>query len=185
MIFPLLETLYARPPRVYHNLTHVESCLVVLSEPNLGTSDPAIEFAIWFHDCIYVPGASDNELRSAALATVIARGLRQSEDWCESVRRLILVTRHNGTANARDEQLLTDIDLSILGASWSEYDNYRKGIRDEYDFVDDAAFREGRMAVLRGFLGQPLIFHTDRFRERFESVARANIEREIVALQGQ
>lgn len=185
VIYPLLETLYAHPPRAYHNLSHIENCLALLAEPNLGASDPAIEFALWFHDCIYIPGASDNELKSAALATVIARGLLQTEAWCESVRRLIFATRHNGTATAVDEQILADIDLSILGASWSEYDCYRKGIRKEYDFVDDAAFREGRTAVLRSFLVQSHIFHTDRFRDRFESIARTNIEREIAGLQGQ
>ncbi len=183
VIYPLLETLYSHPPRAYHNFAHIESCLALLFEPNWGVSDPAIEFALWFHDCIYIPGASDNELQSAALATVIARGLQQTDQWCETVRRLILATRHDGKATASDEQLLADVDLSILGASRGDYDAYRKGIRQEYDFVKDAEYSEGRTAILRGFLERFHIFHTDRFRERFESIARCNLQYEILDLQ--
>ena len=78
--------------------------------------------------------------------------------------------------------LLQDIDLSILGADAELYDRYEGWIRQEYDFVPEAAFRTGRSAVLRSFLGQDVIYHTVELRERLEVSARDNLSRALVEL---
>ena len=39
-----------------------------------------------------------------------------------------------------DAQLLVDIDLAILGASKSRYDQYEKQVRFEYQWVDEVLY---------------------------------------------
>ena len=75
--------------------------------------------------------------------------------------------------------LLQDIDLSILGADAELYDRYEGWIRQEYDFVPEAAFRKGRSAVLESFLRQGVIYHTTELRERLEVSARDNLSRAL------
>jgi predicted metal-dependent HD superfamily phosphohydrolase len=85
---------------------------------------------------------------------------------------------------ARDEALLVDIDLSILGAAApSAFAAYEAGIRHEYRHYDDAAYRAGRLAVLRMFQAKPRIFATQYWRERLEAQARANLAAAIAALE--
>ena len=79
-----------------------------------------IEMAIWYHDCIYDPQQSDNEAQSAQHCrrclgdSVIIEILADCE-------RLIMATDPRlPRAGKLDEDLLVDIDLSILGASTEE-----------------------------------------------------------------
>ena len=62
-IFNSLVSLYSQDYRTYHNLSHIDRMLSWLDKSG-GGSD-AIELAIWFHDAIYEPLASDNEEESA------------------------------------------------------------------------------------------------------------------------
>lgn len=78
--------------------------------------------------------------------------------------------------------LLQDIDLSILGADAELYDRYERWIRQEYDFVSEAAFRKGRGAVLQIFLDQDVIYHTAVLSERLELSARDNLSQALVKL---
>lgn len=78
--------------------------------------------------------------------------------------------------------LLQDIDLSILGSDAELYDRYEGWIRQEYDFVPEAAFRKGRSAVLQSFLDQAVIYHTVELRERLEVPARDNLSRALAKL---
>ena len=80
--------------------------------------------------------------------------------------------------------LLQDIDLSILGADAELYDCYEGWIRQEYDFVPEEAFRQGRGAVLKGFLDQGEIYHKAELREKLEDPARNNLNRALEKLRG-
>jgi predicted metal-dependent HD superfamily phosphohydrolase len=79
--------------------------------------------------------------------------------------------------------LLQDIDLSILGADAKLYDRYEGWIRQEYDFVPEAAFRKGRSAVLQSFQDQDVIYHTADLREKLELPARENLSRALENLR--
>src|SRR5688500_725542 len=57
---------YAEPHRHYHTLEHVVACLKWLDRFREVAEHPEeVELALWYHDAIYVPGAGDNESRSA------------------------------------------------------------------------------------------------------------------------
>lgn len=182
--FEDLRRRYSAPERAYHNLYHIAACLHVLDQSkDDATYADLVELAIWFHDAVYDPQRSDNEQQSAALAAAHASALQLIPSHVQALERMILTTSHAAAPVDTDDELIADIDLSILGAPESEYDRYAARIRQEYSFAGEADFRAGRAKVLRGFLERRRIFGTSRLRARFETPARANLTRELESLE--
>ena len=174
---------YQNPPRAYHNLRHIVSCLSEFDEVRSHARDPlSIELALWFHDCIYDPMRNDNEEQSAQAAQQLLQAAGISANRLEAIKRFIIATKHTTMPADPDEQLMVDIDLSILGQASEIYDRYETAIREEYRHVDESAFRTGRTKVLNTFLSRPRIFATDLFREKYEQSARSNLKRAIAAI---
>jgi len=170
----LLESRYSESHRHYHNLRHIESMLEQLDRVDAGNI--ALEFAIWFHDVVYDPKARDNEEQSAVLFETTLGG-HLDDGLTKDVLRLILATDHaRENAGRDDEDLMRDIDLTILASSEDDYREYASSIRKEYAHVPDEDFRKGRNAVLEHFLKDP-IFATRSFSD-LESAARRNLESE-------
>ena len=193
-VFGELDRCYSQAHRHYHNWAHVAACLDRLEAARPLAVDPAaVELALWFHDAVYVPAAPDNELRSAEMLVKAARRLSFSEAAAAEARMLVLATRYlvgesSGASgsirpDARDRDLIRDIDLSILGAPQDEFDRYEQAIGLEYGFVPEAERRRRRIAVLEGFLALPRIYQTDLFRRRYERQARRNLGRSIARLR--
>ncbi len=181
-IYAIIESLYDRTG--YHTLTHIRECLNLLQTIREDSPrDRAFEFAIWFHDAIYIPGDKANERRSAALAEVILKGLGEAA-FVERTMRLILATEHEtGREIGPDEALMVDIDLAILGANIIRYDEYARQVRVEFAEYDSAEYTQGRLAFLKSMLDRPAIYTTSEMHIRFEQLARANLQREIGMLE--
>ena len=174
---------YKEPHRFYHNLNHILKMLHEFDRArSLCVHPNEVEFAIWFHDAIYDPKAKDNEELSAELAVATLREAHVGAPFRERVRALILATKHTAAPVGPDASVLVDADLSILGKPAAEFDAYEATIRKEYAWVSDDAFRSGRAAVLRQFLGRPRIYSTELFFGLYENAARANIARSLEAL---
>ncbi len=171
-----LASHYSEPHRHYHTLDHVAACLNWLDQYHHLAEDPlCIELALWAHDVIYDPRASDNEARSADWFAQQFADSSLTDAQRDRVHTLILATIHPHPPTDDDMALLQDIDLSILGAYAELYDRYEGWIRQEYAFVPEAAFRKGRGAVLQSFLDQDVIYHTAELRGRLELPARENL----------
>lgn len=182
--FTIIEALHGSPVRAYHNLTHVAQCLELLEAHRSAASEPLlIELALWFHDCVYVPGSKDNEARSAAVGVEATRALGLGEAAGRTVQRLILATRHTAAPTTADEALLLDIDMSILAQPDARYRLYTQQIRSEFAFVSDADFTKGRSHFLAGLLGRERIFFSGPLGG-LEREARANIRAELERLTG-
>jgi predicted metal-dependent HD superfamily phosphohydrolase len=181
--FTRLMAAYAEPHRTYHTAEHVADCLAQLdAAPGSGTGREHVEGAIWFHDVIYDPRAVDNEAESAAWATYILSGAGVALLTIDTIRRLILLTRHVAPARDAAGSLLCDIDLSILGRTPDEFDEFERRIRTEYDWVPEREYREGRARVLSRLLGWDPLYQTEHFRRRYEAAARHNLERIVAQL---
>lgn len=189
-----LTTLYGEPQRHYHNLSHVQHCLreykTLMEDEHAPTPTPpeqlAIEYAIWFHDCVYDPKAphGENERESAELAwTYLHENVWR--DGALPVSDMILATGNHFGLNIKEEYSLAtkyflDIDLSILGTkSDALYTEYATNIRKEYLFVDREDYIKARMKILASFLAKPRIFQTDYFHNKYETIARQNIQWEM------
>ena len=186
---PLLERVLAAwstPGRAYHDLGHLEDVLRHFDDAHRHTGfvrPREAWLALLFHDAVYVPGAQDNEARSAELARGELAGLPLDR---ERVAQLVLLTaRHGrlaGEALDADAALFLDCDLAILGAAPGAFDAYDAGIAAEHRHVPKALYAAGRRAFLEGLLGQVRLFASDWGRARFEGAARANLARALRAL---
>ncbi len=180
-IFSRIVNAYSESHRTYHTLKHIEYMLTVVNMfPQELTNPHEVELAVWFHDVVYDPKATDNEELSCHFAAEVLSELELSSSTSDRVAKLILFTMtHQPDTTDSDACVLVDADLAILGASEAEYDGYAKAIRSEYSWVADDDFARGRTNVLRGFLGREKIFHTARLFAILEDKARRNLQREI------
>ncbi len=181
--------LHGGPERGYHGWSHPEALLRLLPEVRSRLTDPvAVECAIILHDAIYDPGRSDNEARSAALARRLLGGVVAAKTLRRAIRLIAATGRHvvpdsTPPDEAADMRIFLDLDLSILGASAEDFDRYEAGVRHEYRHIPDADFRRGRAAVLERFLERDRLYLSEWGRERFETAARANLQRSLEALR--
>ena len=167
---------YAEPWRHYHALQHLGECLGAFDATlHLAARPAEVEAALWFHDAVYALQQADNEEQSAQLAQRVLGDAGVASEATSRVMDLILVTRHTAIPQAPDEQLLVDIDLSILGAPAARFAEYERQIRAEYSFVPQALFAEKRRAILQSFLARPRLYSTAHFFTALEARARANL----------
>lgn len=164
---------HSEPHRRYHNLAHVRDVLALVD-------GKAAFAATWFHDAVYDPAAADNEEASAKLATVALRELRFPMPTIDLVARMIRATAiHDRSGLPRQALLFLDADLAILGSDDERYRAYAKAIRDEHVAMSDTAFRRGRRTMLTRMLSRPRIYFTDALFDRFETLARKNLDWEL------
>ena len=170
-LYEALIARYREPHRRYHTLQHLEECFARFDEvADLAPHPGEVELALWFHDAIYDPRRSDNEQRSADWASATVG---------ERVAALVMATRHEATPQDADAKALVDVDLWILAAPERRFDEYERQVREEYGWVPGFVYRRKRREILEGFLARPTIYNTDRFIERYEPGARANLARSL------
>ena len=177
-LFAQLMAAYAEPQRHYHTQQHLGECLSAFDGARALAEHPdEVELALWFHDAIYDIKGHDNEQRSADWArdALLAAGV--PGESAQHVHDLVMATRHTAVPVGRDEQLLVDIDLSILGAARPRFDEYEQQIRQEYAYVPGFLFRRKRREILKGFLDRPAIYSTPHFHGVLEARARDNLRR--------
>lgn len=171
---------YSKSNRHYHNLAHLDS----LYEKLLAVADKIndwqiIIFSIAYHDIVYNTLKQDNEEKSAKLAedrlTKIGLPAAKIKACCSQ----ILATKGHSISTDSDTNYFTDADLSILGTSEANYNQYKIAIRKEYKFYPDLLYNPGRKKVLEHFLSMSRIYKTDYFFERCEDAARANLQKEL------
>lgn len=175
-VFPELVAAYNASNRHYHNQAHIEACLQLWHEYRHLAEHPAeVALAIYFHDAVYSSRRYDNEEKSAAWARDYLASEGVAEASIQRIEGLIMATKDH-YPQSRDEKLMVDIDLSILGADHANYRAYDAAVRQEYLWAADNFYREGRARVIRHFLERDYLYHLRPFRERFEAKARANMQ---------
>ncbi|OKJ78588.1 HD domain-containing protein [Streptomyces sp. CB02460] len=184
---PYAENLLARwaePQRKYHTTAHLAAVLDRIDTLAGHAADAdAVRLAAWFHDAVYRPDRSENEERSAVLAERALPEAGVSEAVTREVARLVRLTvTHDPAPGDTDGEVLCDADLAILAAPPKEYGEYAAQVREEYGFVPEEAFREGRAAVLRQLLGLPRLFRTPYGTREWEPKARQNLLTELELL---
>jgi predicted metal-dependent HD superfamily phosphohydrolase len=181
--FQFLYDSYTQPSRYYHNLTHVQACLKDLRDASSLTNTPElVEFAIWYHDVVYDVNRSDNEQKSAEVASAVCSRAKLSSEAAQEIYDLILVTKHHNATDSINQKIIIDVDLAILGKPADEYDIYEKAIRKEYSHVTEDDFRKGRAAILRSFLEKPSIYSLEFFNNKYQKQAIVNIQKAILEL---
>ena len=179
-LYKALVGAYSESHRKYHSIQHLTECLQAFDSARRLAKRPAeVELALWFHDAIYDVKRSDNEEQSANWARRELEIAAVPTSSIERVFDLVMVTKHTGVPEPGDQQLLVDIDLSILGAPPERFAEYEQQIRAEYSFVPRFIFRSKRRAILNSFLNRQRIYATDHFYSELEQRARQNLARAI------
>lgn len=183
--YDALAAAYTEVGRHYHTNEHISACLRHLNRcAELLDHPREVEIALWFHDAIYEPLSSNNEKKSADWATSFLSGEGVDGEAVARVYRLIVATEHNAPTQTKDESVLVDIDLSILGADSDVYDIFEANVRKEYRLVPWFIYRKKRAEVLRAFMDRPSIYINDFFADALERQARQNLSAAISRLEG-
>ncbi len=185
-----LQRRYAEPHRAYHAQSHIDAMLQAFHAEAGYLADPdAVELAIWYHDAIYDPAATDNEARSAALLRVEMSPLAAPALIEAAATMVEASASHTLPADLQaglraDTAAFLDLDMAILGAAPPDYDRYEQGIAAEYTPVHGAdAFQRGRTVFLRAMLARDRLFLTERAHHRLDGAARANLQRALAGLE--
>lgn len=176
--FSALLEAYSEPYRAYHNCQHLVHILGLLREA--GARDQSLFWAAFYHDYCYVPGAGDNEARSADIARAQMAAMMVESDLVSRTCALILATKSHQMLQADHEAaLFLDADMAILGAPHDQYRQYQLEVRKEFGRVPQILFNHGRKKFLRQLLAQDRIYFSHWFFNLFEAQARLNIRWEL------
>ncbi len=176
-VFTRLVGAWSSGERSYHNLEHLNDCLreVDAAGAPRGTADVA-ELALWYHDAVYVPGASDNEERSAELLRADGRLLGLGTAAEEAAECVSATAHTSGTMHTTSTAaLVADIDLAILGREPLRFMDYDYAIAEEYAAIPWSRYVFGRTRFIESMLKRPNIFQTQHFINRYEEQARENL----------
>lgn len=184
LTYDALIKAYAEKHRAYHTFDHIAACLRHFDAVKDQIDHPLeVELALWFHDAIYKPFSSSNEKDSAIWAQEFFElNAYEDDEVVDRIFDLIMVTEHSGATKTRDEELMIDIDLSILGTAPEIYDQFEKNVRFEYKRVPGFMFRKKRKEILAEFLERDRIYHDPYFYDKLEEQARINLASAIKTL---
>jgi predicted metal-dependent HD superfamily phosphohydrolase len=176
-----LTAAYSGSHRRYHTRAHVEHCLNELNRSWMHAIHLSeVRWAILFHDAVYDPKRQDNEARSADWACSVMEEMHRPKEEQDRVRAMILATAPAGEPRTPDEALLQDVDLSVLGAEETVFDEYDRAIRAEYEWAPEESYLQARAELLESFLARARLYRTAPFRERYEASARKNLRRALI-----
>jgi len=172
-VYADLVECYGDPARHYHTLRHIRRCLRDFDLARSAIPNPdVVELALWCHDVFYMPGARDNEQRSADW---FRRWAGDRIALRERICEMILATQHNHVPHELDGCFTCDIDLAVLGATRSRFREDGVRLRAERSDLDDCAYDLQERRILGSLLARPRIYHTDFFYARCEQRARENL----------
>ena len=175
-VFQQILNCYTESHRVYHDLEHIENCLAVFDEVSELLENPdAVELAIWFHDVIYILGASNNEQLSADLFMTLTDGAF-NDGFRTTVNQHIMATCHDCSVICdSDTKLMVDIDLSSFGQPWPDFLSDSKKVRAEMSHIPDDEYYQKQTSFQLALLDKPSFFNSHYFRENYEAQARSNL----------
>lgn len=110
-----------------------------------------LSFAILMHDYVYEIGKTDNEIKSAQYAKVLASGTNlTTEETDKAIECIIASASHDLSKYKDDPVILTFLlgDLHVLFGGKPKYEGFAKGIREEYGIYSDEDYIAGRTKVL-------------------------------------
>ncbi len=182
-VFDQLLVMYSEQWRSYHNTEHITASIGYFDacKDHADFAD-AIELAIWFHDCVYVLGAADNEAKSRDWF------LQKSEDYLvpalrQTVDVLIMDTRHIDIPKTDDGKLIADIDLTSFGLPWDEYMKDSLAVQSEFPPQPADSVASGKRAFLKNLVKDGQIYYSDYYLQNFERKAQENVQRHLELLQ--
>jgi predicted metal-dependent HD superfamily phosphohydrolase len=178
-----VENNFSKPYRFYHTMEHLNHIYKELLEVKQHILNwDSIIFSIVYHDFILDIYKKDNEDKSASLAKKKLEKIYCDEGLIQHCKRTIIATKSHIISNDSDINYFLDADLAILGSNWENYSRYLSNVRNEYAIFPKFVYNLARRKLLKSFLNHDKIFKTEYFFNRYEEIARANIQLELEIL---
>lgn len=184
LVTTILEKYENRP---YHNIDHIVHCFQELewflsnaeSTENININD--VGLAILTHDIIY--GEKQDKIDEELSAIWLENYLKEINQFRQPPVDIVLSTAHLSgkyKVDTPEKELMTSIDLAILGQRDEIYKRYADGVRKEYSFVNDNDYVAGRIKAIDFLLGHKLFLNATF--SKYENRARNNMENEKTRL---
>ena len=176
-------TKYSEPKRYYHNITHLDNMMTdIIAVKDSLTDWETIFFAVCYHDIVYKAKNNTNEEDSCKIAKQRLQTVNYPIEKILLCAEMILATKSHQLSADNDTNYLIDADMSILGKSPDEYQQYTYNIRKEFSAYPEFMYKSGRKKVLQTFLVKGTIYKTEYFINMYEKQARTNIINELEGL---
>lgn len=185
LLFAQVIHMYNEPMRHYHTSEHIWYLLKAQRE-YFPEASLEVQWAIWFHDIVYIPSAPYNEDSSANTADAMLHPFYDDMDKLDEIQTFICETKNHYDVgywkNWPGVEIVCDLDLMGLGGPPEAYDANTAKIRKEFCLFSDEQWLAGRKNFLEDRLRkarkQP-VFKTEIMHSLFEDKALANMEREL------
>lgn len=110
------------PAYAYHSLAHTEDVVAATREiaELEGVSERETDLlvtAAWYHDCGFIIGSQDHELRGCEIVRETLPGFDFTEQDIEAICGMIMATKIPQFPTNKLEEILADADLDYLGRS--------------------------------------------------------------------
>lgn len=168
--------------RHYHNINHILQCLNEFENvAGYIKHCHAFQYALWYHDVIYVPSSKCNEAMSADIAEFHCKLLLRNNEF--GLLTVALIT-DNRKFLKNDCDFFHDVDYSIFSKDTETYLRYANNIFNEFSYVvDKSIFIQKRQEFLKKTLKRK-VFRTEYFRDSCLKQATENIKEEIKMIKG-
>lgn len=194
-----LTALLTQPHRKYHNVNHVNDCLIELSNYKKSNNvssrlDTILTYSIWYHDAVYNPYNPPglNEKQSASLfANYHAESYvgTSNREMVESV--ILSTTLHIRTLEFYDDnplldiatKIMLDIDLAGFGKPRHIFNKNSRNIIDEYYNSNILECLQGRLKFLKKLNERESFYYTDYFKDLYHTNSKNNVEEDISLLE--
>ena len=167
---------YSEPQRYYHTLHHIEHCLSLFDKVSSNLQCPeALELAIWFHDFVYQPGATDNEQSSADQFMLVTKNVFDDKHRNLVYQHIMATVHVESDMDHEDTNYMVDIDLSSFGLPWAEFKRDSDNLRLEMPHLSDDDYYRKQLAFQQALIDRPQFFRSDFFYQHYEDQARLNL----------
>ncbi len=175
---------YTKNNLEYHNSNHIQDMLDIAEKYDCKLTLGQF-LAILYHDCIYIPGAKDNEEQSVKSMyqqiNIVSMSFYKRNEI--AIAKQIILDTKNHIQSIEESKLVIDLDLVSLGYEpkiFSEcrdaiYNEYRKAYINKSDKEFDILFHEGTISFGEEMLKRDSIYCTELFRNVYEKKATINL----------
>lgn len=149
----MLLEMWNEPHRSYHNLNHLVDLTNMInsdyanSKINQVTAEKLLLTSL-FHDIIYDPTRTDNEVKSAEFFLNLCT--EKKDIHILDIKQAILDTATHTGDNYLSERF-NKYDMNIVERDFDSLLEWEKGIHEEYNFAGDL-YKEGRIKFLESIV---------------------------------
>jgi predicted metal-dependent HD superfamily phosphohydrolase len=186
-----LRDRYAQPWRHFHTWEHVERVLKAAewyyTTITMGRTPPSgVYSAILWHDAVYLPGATDNERKSADLYRDQHKGYQDCRMTLWVQKAIQATATHEPVIEGLHGvhgpiNVMLSCDLVSLAAPWHVFKQDARNICKEYlTAYDEKVVREGRVHFYEQMAKRKTIYPHPYFEMTHGKRARVNLYRALL-----